>query len=329
MKKTRRFTALLCVLCMLFTSIPSSVLSDPAPATPTDLGPLPEVQQETPAEAPQADETLSVDEDETVTGALDEDGNDYLIRFTPEQDRTLCLILEADAAVEASVTDEKTGNTAQLTAEGAEGENTLVLQALKAKQDNDYLVRISGGEKTAFSLRIVRKSILEAETDGAAGQEEPGEEPAEEPGEEPGEEPAEKPAEKPAEEPGDEPGGEPGDEPGDEPETEQPKPAGPEADREVTAGDDTTVTGELDGTDYLVRFTPDMDRTLILLLTSPRWRHAPRGASSSPRATAPPPRRRTSSSGRCGSARARATPSFRSSATTRASATERARCARR
>ena len=35
--KTRRCVAVLCALCMLFTSMPSSVLSDTVPATPTDI----------------------------------------------------------------------------------------------------------------------------------------------------------------------------------------------------------------------------------------------------------------------------------------------------
>ena len=38
-KGTRRYVAWLCVFCMLLTSIPYSVLSDNAPATPTDLQP--------------------------------------------------------------------------------------------------------------------------------------------------------------------------------------------------------------------------------------------------------------------------------------------------
>ena len=38
-KGTRRYVAWLCVFCMLLTSMPYSVLSDSAPATPTDLQP--------------------------------------------------------------------------------------------------------------------------------------------------------------------------------------------------------------------------------------------------------------------------------------------------
>ena len=49
-KRTHRFVALLCVFCMLFTSIPSSVMSDSSSATPTDLEPVVQEKEEQPKE---------------------------------------------------------------------------------------------------------------------------------------------------------------------------------------------------------------------------------------------------------------------------------------
>ena len=242
-RKSRRYLALLCALCMLFTSIPSSVMSDSV-TTPTDLAPVREEQQaapaaeepareapkaeepaaeepkteeaeteepgaETPAaqepaaevpqagdpapeapaaepageetkteetnpetpvkEKPAADRELAVSDDETVTGELE--GNppkDYLVRFTPERNLTLCLVLTADGEAEAAVTDEATGTVRKLVPEEKEedGQYTLTLVPCKVKQGNTYLVRISARNPAAFSLRIVRKALLAAEETG-------------------------------------------------------------------------------------------------------------------------------------------------------------------
>lgn len=333
MKKTRRFTALLCVFCMLFTSIPSSVMSDPVPATPTDLEPL--------AAKPEADRELTVGDDVTVDGELDSPG-EYLIRFIPEKDMNMVLLLESDAEVKATVTDESDDSVKEFHAveapDGeADGEAFGARLSYRARKDHAYLIRVSGSGPAAFSIRMVRRSILDAEETGEAEAEEPAEEPAGEPGEEPGGEPGETPEEipggepgevpgngpddesgdEPDETPGEEPGGEPEEEPGenpdeasaespaeeedgasgeneqpdspedlpaaeagedepagdpeeqpDEPEADAPKAAGPAADLELTAGEDTTATGTLDGNDYLIRFTTDENRTLVLLLTS-------------------------------------------------------------
>ena len=70
-KGTRRYVAWLCVFCMLLTSIPYSVLSDNAPATPTDLQPdAAEVTEEdgirnidAPAAEPAEQETENVYDD--------------------------------------------------------------------------------------------------------------------------------------------------------------------------------------------------------------------------------------------------------------------------
>ena len=108
-ESTRRFLALLCVFCMLFTSIPSSVLSDPAPATPTDLLPVEEETEEQAAqEKPKADCELVLSEDQTITGELEgEHPKPYLIRVsTYNETMRLNLILTTEGELEAVITDE-------------------------------------------------------------------------------------------------------------------------------------------------------------------------------------------------------------------------------
>ena len=370
---TRRFTALLCAFCMLFTSIPSSVMSDALPATPTDLQPTvteeavpnaeaepgtqdaepetgiqdaepeagapdeaepetdlpdgaePETQEETAPEKPQADRELQAGDDLTTAGELTETKKEYLIRFTPERNQTMVLILTSDKNLKATVQNENTGDREKLVKDHTDEDGTVTWTAAdyKAEKENTYLIRISAGEPAEFTLRLVRKSVYEqeqsAEEPDEEAAEEPGKETAEqlaeepdgqpagesagEPGEDAGEPAEEEPAEEPGEsameetagEPEEEADGEPaaqpdgeaaeetpgdaeqpqadpsepvgaGDENADEPEPEKEKPA---ADREITAGGDVTVTGETNPSgEYLIRFTPETNQTLHLILTA-------------------------------------------------------------
>lgn len=189
------------------------------------------------AAGPEADREITVGEDTTVDGELD--GNGCLIRFTPDENRTLVLLLTSAQELSATVTDEQTGAVKALTFYETDenGENTLILAYYKVQADNTYLVRISGSESAEYSLRLVKKSILQAEED--LQPEEPAEEPEEEPAEnseeepaenseeesaeEPEEESTENPEEEPAEEPTDEPEEEPEEQPAEEPEEESPE----------------------------------------------------------------------------------------------------------
>lgn len=208
-QKNRRLIAILCVLCMLFTSMPVSVWADPVPATPTDLLPVdseettqdpeqakpgtegeelpepeetedpeeteePEKTEEPETDKPAADQEVTGSDDITVTGSLE--GNppaDYLIRFIPEKNQTLCLILTTDGEVKASVTDEHTNTTKQFVYDHTDEEkqNILTLPYYKVSQENSYLVRISGSSPAAFSVRFVRMSILKAEQEENADSE--------------------------------------------------------------------------------------------------------------------------------------------------------------
>ena len=225
-RKTHRMIALLCVLCMLFTCMPVSVLSDDLqPATPTDLQPVPEeetgtgedepeaTQEEEPEEQaeepeeedtlPEADREYTFCDDLQITGKLEsqaegEAPDDMLIRVTPEITQTVCVFLSSDQELEATVTNEETDAAKELSFLEAddEGRTTWVLQYYKLSQDSTYLIRISGKEPAEFSLRLVRMSILKAEEEE---QEESEEEQAEEPEQEQTEEPEEQ-AEEPEEE---------------------------------------------------------------------------------------------------------------------------------
>lgn len=224
-RKTHRMIALLCVLCMLFTCMPVSVLSDDLqPATPTDLQPVPEEetgtgeeeQEATPEEEPEepeepeeedtlpeADREYTFCDDLQITGKLEsqaegEAPDDMLIRVTPEMTQTVCVFLSSDRELEATVTNEETDAAKELSYLEAddEGRTTWVLQYYKLSQDSTYLIRISGKEPAEFSLRLVRMSILKAEEEE---QEESEEEQAEEPEQEQTEEPEEQ-AEEPEEE---------------------------------------------------------------------------------------------------------------------------------
>ena len=198
-QKARRLAAILCALCMLLSSMPVSVYADtPSPATPTDLLP---VETETPeqdpaeeheetevpaqdipaqpepepeAEKPEADRELKVGPSLTIHGALE--GNppaDYLVRFQPAEDQTMSLILTADGEAEATVTDENTGTVSKLDREETDDKSTCILSIADytAKHEGSYLIRISGKASVSFTLRLVEKSVLDAEQ----GTEEPAE----------------------------------------------------------------------------------------------------------------------------------------------------------
>ena len=326
---TRRFTALLCAFCMLFSSIPSSVMSDSLPeeiqtaaATPTDLQPVENEESVTPSETedetPQdetpeklpADRVLEVGDDLTINGELTgETPRDYLIRFSPEKNQTMVLVLEADKELQATVTNECTGDKETFVKDHTDegGTITWIAADYRTEKGNPYLLRISSAEAAEFTLRLVRKSIFEEEqaaekpTEEAAGEpdeqpadrtgEEPGEATTEEPGEESGAQTTEGTAEVPAEEAAESPDDQPAEEAtGDAQEnTETDRPEAPDtteddisreteeeaekekpaADREITAGDDVTVSGKMNSSgEYLIRFTPDMDQTLYMILTA-------------------------------------------------------------
>ena len=314
---TRRFTALLCAFCMLFSSIPSSVMSDSLPeeiqtaaATPTDLQPVENEESVTPSETedetPQdetpeklpADRVLEVGDDLTINGELTgETPRDYLIRFSPEKNQTMVLVLEADKELQATVTNECTGDKETFVKDHTDegGTITWIAADYRTEKGNPYLLRISSAEAAEFTLRLVRKSIFEEEqaaekpTEEAAGEpdeqpadrtgEEPGEATTEEPGEESGAQTTEGTAEVPAEEAAESPDDQPAEEAtGDAQEnTETDRPEAPDtteddisreteeeaekekpaADREITAGDDVTVSGKMNSSgEYLIRFTP-------------------------------------------------------------------------
>ena len=230
----RRLIAILCVLCMLFTSMPVSVCADPDPATPTDLEPVQEEQDipsegetgeepETPEiEKPEADREVSGYNDITVTGSLEgEQPADYLIRFTPTYSQTLCLILTADGELDVDVTDENTGTEKRLIPDETD-QNVLTLPYYKVKDDSTYLIRISAKAPVSFSLRLVKPSILKAEEESALT---PEEDPAEIPNE-PQQEPEPQQDIEPQTEPELESRIKPETEPEAKPETEpQPEPA--------------------------------------------------------------------------------------------------------
>ena len=208
-QKTRRLIALLCVFCMLFTSMPVSVYADSMPATPTDLTPVTpeEAEQEEETESPEetgepeiskpeADREVTGSDDITVTGSLE--GNppaEYLIRFYPETTQTLCLILTSDREMKTTVTDENTDNSKWLAFDHTDeaGQTVLILPYYKVHADSTYLIRISGKEPAEFSIRMVKKSILDAESATETPTEEPSETPSEEPAETPTAEPTEEP----------------------------------------------------------------------------------------------------------------------------------------
>ncbi len=369
--KVHRLTALLCAFCMLFASIPSSVLSDSiaednrtSVATPTDLQPagtdeiipntdaepvtqdstqepviqdnsepetgtqstsesgkeipdthepekdIPEsnetatgAPEETVPEKPQADRELEAGDDLTITGELEgEHPRDYLIRFTPEKNQTMVLVLTADKELKTTIKNENTGDGKALVKDHTDedGMMTWTVMDYRVDKENTYLLRISAEKPAEFTLRLVRKSIYEQEQ----AEEETAEEAIEEPGEEPKDEladdaadaePGKAPADKPAEQPGEESAEIPEEQPVEEttvdiqaekdpdlpemPETigddttgepeAEPEMEKPAADREITAGDDVTVSGEMSSSgQYLLRFTPDTDLTLYLILTA-------------------------------------------------------------
>lgn len=229
-KRTCRYIAWLCVFCMLLTSMPYSVLSDSAPATPTDLQParteitqesgtdntgepaaeetgntepdpateepVPEKQAdpENPAETekPRANKDLKTGNDLTVNGKLEK--KEYLIRFTPAETQTAYLILSSGKQLEAEVTAEGTGITVPFVREGTDedGRNVWTAAEYKTEKDHAYLVRITGAESTEFTLRIVKKSILTRERE-AENTEGTAEAPEEKLKEETGEDPDEQP----------------------------------------------------------------------------------------------------------------------------------------
>ena len=256
-KRTCRYIAWLCVFCMLLTSMPYSVLSDSAPATPTDLQPAqteitqepgtdntgepvaektgntePDAATEEPVtEKPRVNRDLKTGNDLTINGKLEK--KEYLIRFTPAETQTAYLILSSGKQLEAEVTAEETGITVPFVRDGTDedGRNVWTAAEYKTEKDHTYLVRITGAESTEFTLRIVKKSILARErkaenTEGTA--EAPEEKLKEETGEDPDEQPEnpageEVPEENTEEESGEEtgmPAGEPEEEPGTEPDGE-------------------------------------------------------------------------------------------------------------
>ncbi len=192
-QRNRRLVAILCALCMLFTSMPASVWADPMPATPTDLLPLDPAEPEQDTEPtqtepeeteepekteepeetekpepvkPEADQEVTGSDDLTVTGSLGESqSGEYLIRFIPKKDQTLCMILTTDGEVKASVTDENTDSTKKFAFDhiDEEGQTVQTLLYYKVKQDSAYLIRVAGSKPADFTIRLVKMSILKAE----------------------------------------------------------------------------------------------------------------------------------------------------------------------
>ena len=232
-KGTRRYVAWLCVFCMLLTSIPYSVLSDNAPATPTNLQPdtveitqedgirnidapaaepaeqeneRPEPEPEQPADGEnaagegklKANRELVTGNDQTIKGKLEK--KEYLVRFTPSETQTAYLILSSDKQLEAVVTAEETGAAVRFVPDGTDedGRNVWIAAEYKTGKDQAYLVRITGAVSAEFTLRIVKKSVLtrERETENTErAEEEPGEETEKQTEEEVPEEPADEKAE--------------------------------------------------------------------------------------------------------------------------------------
>ena len=237
-KGTRRYVAWLCVFCMLLTSIPYSVLSDNAPATPTDLQPdaaevteedgirnidapaaepaeqeneSPEPEPEKPADGENAagegklkvNRELVTGNDQTIKGKLEK--KEYLVRFTPSETQTAYLILSSDKQLEAVVTAEETGAAVRFVPDGTDedGRNVWIAAEYKTGKNQAYLVRITGAVSAEFTLRIVKKSVLtrERETENTErAEEEPGEETEKQTEEEVPEEPADEKAEEIGEE---------------------------------------------------------------------------------------------------------------------------------
>ena len=175
---------------------PDGTISTDEPAEETDE---PEITR------PEADREVTGSDDITVTGNLE--GNppeEYLIRYTPEKNQTLCLILTADGELKATVTDESTGAAKPFVFDHTDedGQSVLTLPYYKVKQDSTYLIRLSGDKPADFSIRMVKMSILKAEEENETdegglpdAESTPGTE--EEPAADLTEEPAETPAEEP------------------------------------------------------------------------------------------------------------------------------------
>ncbi len=186
---------------------PEEAAEDPEPATetpaeepadPTDEA-EPEETDEPEIIKPEADREVTGSDDITVSGSLE--GNppaDYLVRYTPEKNQTLCLILTTNGDLKASVTDENTGAAKQFIFDHTDedGQNVLTLPYYKVNQDSTYLIRLSGNKPAEFAIRMVKMSILKAEEETAEAQEE---EPADTPGDSTPETPAETTEETPAE----------------------------------------------------------------------------------------------------------------------------------
>ena len=189
------------------SGVPEEAAEDPEPAPetpveePADPGAAAEPEETNEPEIikPEADREVTGSDDITVSGSLE--GNppaDYLVRYTPEKNQTLCLILTTDGDLKATVTDENTGAAKQFVFDHTdeEGQNVQTLPYYKVNQNSTYLIRLSGNKPAEFAIRMVKMSILKAEEEAAEAQEE---EPADVPEDSVPETPAETTEEMPAE----------------------------------------------------------------------------------------------------------------------------------
>ena len=220
---------------------PEEAAEDPEPATETPAEePADPTDEAEPDETddpeiikPEADREVTGSDDITVSGSLE--GNppaDYLVRYTPEKNQTLCLILTTNGDLKASVTDENTGAAKQFIFDHTDedGQNVLTLPYYKVNQDSTYLIRLSGNKPAEFAIRMVKMSILKAEEESALT---PEEEPAKSP-----EETQPEPESGTQSEPETETQPEPGTEPQAEPEIpDQPEEPASEPEQETTEPD--------------------------------------------------------------------------------------------
>ena len=109
-RKTHRLIAMMCVLCMLFTSMPISVYSDTIPATPTDLSPA--VTEETIPEETIPEEEPAAEDGETPAAEPEEETAEGVPGETEDEPAE-----EPAGASEETTGEEQTEETGETPAE--------------------------------------------------------------------------------------------------------------------------------------------------------------------------------------------------------------------
>ena len=157
----RKMISLLCALCMLLTSMPFSAFAEAAAATPTDL-------------TAEADREVTIGQGAwtwTVSGRLEGQDREYLIRIRTEGETGLYFLLSGEEALKATIENEENGQerTFARSEENPSGADGFVYRMEDYRmQPGTALIRIASEKETPFELNILTAAAWKEKTEAEA-----------------------------------------------------------------------------------------------------------------------------------------------------------------